>query len=121
MKTATPAKATSKATKAKTTKPATAKAPLAEPKKPKAKAKTTAKKAKAPEPAKVKVPTHTRPYLTGVVLKKHGLNSGVTPEMVKDLNKLYGVPNDRESAAQLKWAIHVLRGYVAAGKSTTKK
>lgn len=85
-------------------------AKAAKPEKP---AKEPKVKAEKPEKKPRVRDMKTRPYFTGVVLKKHGIDKGVTPEMVEDLNRLYGVVNDRESDAQLRWAIHVVKGYVA--------
>jgi len=97
---------------------ATAKAEKDAAKAAKKEAKDEADKAKAAE-AKAKkdaqVPgvraTRTRPYLAGMVVARHGLKAGVTPEMVAELDEEYGKVNPVESTWCLKSAWHAARGY----------
>jgi len=60
----------------------------------------------------VRASTKTRPYLAGMVIKRHGLAAGVTPAMVAELDKLMGVANPVESTGRLKTAWHAIRGYL---------
>lgn len=57
----------------------------------------------------VRASTTTVPYLAGQVLKKHGLDNGITDEMVSDLAKL--ADNAPTAHAALAWAWHVARGF----------
>jgi len=57
--------------------------------------------------------SRTRPYLAGVIIARHGLEAGVTDEMVAELDEEYGLPNPRESRFCLKNAWHATRGYIA--------
>lgn len=61
--------------------------------------------------------SRSRPYLAGIILKKHGIDSGVTEEMVAELDAAYGKPNPRESKFTLRNAWHCVRGY-KKGKET---
>lgn len=83
------------------------------------KAKGIEPKVKAPkapkEPAEAKTPgvreTATRPYLAGKVIAKHGLENGITPEMVAELDNMYPKANEAESFGRLRNAWHVIRGF----------
>jgi len=79
------------------------------------------KKAKAaPKPKKglpgirnVEV-TGNRPYSCGTVFAAHGLEGGLTPEMVEEIDKACGVPNERESLFAARNAWQAIRGYCEA-------
>lgn len=53
----------------------------------------------------------TRGFYAGVVFKKHGRANGITEEMIKDVDELYGTPNADVSKGALKWAEDALKGY----------
>ena len=55
--------------------------------------------------------TATRPYYAGVVVRRHGVDAGVTDAMVAEVDQLYGRPNPRESTFCLKNAWHAVRGF----------
>jgi hypothetical protein len=81
----------------------------------------TAKKAAAPKPAKEKSTTpgvrasRSRPYLAGIIIKKHTLEAGVTDEMCEELNTAYGKENTAESMFTLRNAWHAIRGWNKKG------
>ena len=54
----------------------------------------------------------TRGYVAGQLIKKNGLDAGVTPELIAELNAEYGKPSDEMSEWLLKAAWHALRGYL---------
>ena len=56
-------------------------------------------------------PTLGRPYYAGLVLRKEGLDKGITDDMVKEVDELTGKPNPKESLSWLKLAWHVVNGY----------
>ncbi len=62
------------------------------------------------------VAKNRRDYCAGVVVKKYGLDTlmktGITDEMVKDVNELHGKANDNESKAYIKHAWHAINGYL---------
>ena len=62
----------------------------------------------------------SRPYLAGIIIRKHGLDAGATEAMVKELDKLYGKPNPTESQFCLKNAHHAIRGAQDAAKGGAK-
>jgi hypothetical protein len=77
--------------------------------------KTTKKAA----PAKAAEPTmpgvrksRSRPYLAGIIIKKHTREAGITEEMVKELDTAYGKENPNESMFCLRNAWHAIRGFV---------
>ena len=93
----------------------------AKPAKEKAATKPPAKKKAAAKPAK---PTahdgerfpgvrmgRTRSFLAGVLIKKYGMNAGVTEDMVEELDELCGKRNPVESRISLRNAWHVIRGF----------
>lgn len=91
-------------------------APEAMPDSPAAKEPKAPKAPKTPEAPKAPgLPgvreMRTRPFLAGVVLKKHGLKKGITDEMTNELDDLYGKVNPRESFALLTCAWHIARGF----------
>lgn len=53
----------------------------------------------------------TRPYLAGRIIARHGMEQGVTDEMVAELDEAYPRPNPRESKFTLRNAYHAIRGY----------
>lgn len=55
--------------------------------------------------------TNTRPYIAGKIIAKHGLEAGVTKEMVAELDAEYGQANPRESQFCLRNAWHAVRGF----------
>lgn len=85
------------------------------------KKKKAAKKEKAEgeeKPEKKKGPTvpgvrpvKGRPYCAGAVIKKHGLEGGITDEMIQEIDEMSGKSNMKESAAWAKIAWQVLNGY----------
>ena len=79
-----------------------------------------AKQPKAPKPAakaddaalpRVKLKTTTLPYLVGLIFKKHGLEKGVTDEMIAELKEMSGGSGTAESS--LVWAWSTLRGFTS--------
>lgn len=68
-----------------------------------------------PAPAKIRLgvaPTaKTRAYFAGKIIAEFGHDKGVTPEMVKALDKAYGKANPTESEIMLRNAWHALRGF----------
>ena len=107
-----------KPAKAKPAKKEEAKKPAAKkPAEKKPEAKPEAKPAKKPAVqaesnghARVR-PTLGRPYYAGLVLRKEGLDKGITDGMVKEVDELTGKPNPKESLSWLKLAWHVVNGY----------
>lgn len=82
--------------------------------KPKAAAKGGKPKAAAArQPSGPRDITTTRTYLAGQILKKHGIDSGVTDAMVKDLDKAAGKQNERESLFCLRNALNAIKGFKA--------
>jgi hypothetical protein len=68
--------------------------------------------------------TRSRPYLAGIIVKKHAtakgegkldLTCGITDEMVTELDEAYGKPNPVESMFTLRNAWHAIRGCVTKG------
>ena len=53
----------------------------------------------------------TRPYCAGLVIKKHGMEHGITSEMVEELDTMYGSPNPSGSLITLRIAWNAIRGY----------
>lgn len=89
-------------------------------------AKKKAATAAAPkEPAKPTIPgvrsMATRPYLAGKVIAKHGLEAGLTDEMTKELDELFGRANPTESEGRLAGGWHSIRGYLDAMAEAKKK
>lgn len=81
--------------------------------------KTTVKPPKpapAPKPPKTTTPgvreSRSRPYLAGIVIKKHTRAAGITEVMITELDAAYGKPNPAESLFCLRNAWHAIRGYV---------
>jgi hypothetical protein len=75
------------------------------------------------EPAAVKPPrtpgvattVMSRPYCAGLVIQRHGLTIGVTPEMAAEVDAMYrGKANPRESNFCLRNAHHAIRAYLEA-------
>lgn len=56
-------------------------------------------------------PTAGRAYFAGQVLKEFGLEKGVTEEMVQEVNKRYGKPNDNQTWFLLGNAWHALNAW----------
>lgn len=56
-------------------------------------------------------PTKTRYYLAGKVLKREGINKGITKEMMQEIDDEYGKPNDPQARIAMANAWHVLRGF----------
>ena len=56
-------------------------------------------------------PGKTAPYHAGTVIKKHGMEAGVTPEMCKELCDILGHTDPNAEKSVLAWAWHVLNGY----------
>lgn len=50
-------------------------------------------------------------YLAGTIIAKYGLTAGVNPEMVAELDAVYGEANPAGSFGRLRNAWHVVRGY----------
>jgi len=63
-----------------------------------------------PKPLNVRV-ANTRTRVVGVVLKKHGLEKGVTEEMIDEVDAMFGTKNYRQSSMKLVDAWHILQGY----------
>jgi hypothetical protein len=106
-------------------KPPAKKAPAKGKKAPAKKAPAKGKKApakkdaeKAAEPEAPKTPgvreMPTRAFYAGQVITKHGLEAGVTQDMVAEVDELYGKDNPVESLYRLRDAWHAIRAYVAA-------
>lgn len=98
---------------------AKAAAPAEEEKKPAARRRVP----KGEKPEAPKAPTTpgvreavTRPYCAGKIIAKHGLDAGVTPEMIAELDEAYGKENPTESTFCSKSAWHAIRGYLEATK-----
>lgn len=72
--------------------------------------------AKPEKPKKPSTPgvrnSRTRPFLAGVLIKKHGRKAGVTDEMVAELDEMYGKENPAESMFCLRNAWHAIRGFM---------
>jgi flagellar biosynthesis GTPase FlhF len=56
----------------------------------------------------------TRGYFAGKVMFKHGLDKGITEEMIAEVDTMYGKPNHDVSRGALAWAYSGLRGYFDA-------
>jgi hypothetical protein len=70
-------------------------------------------------PATLKIPgvdmtAKTRAYVAGLIIKRHGLDAGVTPRMVAETDKEYGHANPRQSEFMLKIAWHAARAILAS-------
>lgn len=63
-----------------------------------------------PKPAGVAF-AKTRPYVAGLILRRHGLAAGVTPAMIAEVDAEYGDANPRESSFCLRNAWHAARAY----------
>ena len=61
----------------------------------------------------------SRRYMAGVVVAKYGIESGVTAQMIEELDKMYGKANPRISAVLLLDSIYIISGYVDIVKSNT--
>lgn len=83
---------------------------------PKAQTQTAPKKPTVPGVR----PMRSRPYLAGVIIAKYGLEAGYTPEMVKELNELFGKENNIESEGRLAGAWHSIRGYLGIAEDSVK-
>ena len=57
-----------------------------------------------------------RLFYAGALLKKNGLEYGVTEKGVKELNKLFGLANDSASECQMRFAWHAVNGFLHASK-----
>lgn len=55
---------------------------------------------------------NTRPYFCGQVIRKYGLAAGCTPEMVAEVDALYGKANPVETLFCLRNAWHAMRGFL---------
>ena len=55
----------------------------------------------------------TAPYHCGQILKKHGIESGVTSEMIDEYCSLSGKPNRDTADANLSWALRVVQVFIA--------
>lgn len=68
-------------------------------------------------------PTRSRPFLSGVVILKHGLEAGVTDAMIEEIDAMYveggGSTNIRETQFSARNAWAAIRGYVC-GDDVTK-
>lgn len=53
----------------------------------------------------------TNGYLAAQVIRRHGLDAGVTPEMVTELDELSGKRSPTQSRFDLAFAWHVVRGW----------
>jgi hypothetical protein len=65
-------------------------------------------------------PMRSRPYYAGAIIAKHGLAAGVTPEMVAELDELYGKVNPAESRFRLCEAWQSARGYLGLAEDAIK-
>jgi hypothetical protein len=83
--------------------------------KPTSKSKPNGRKQSEPGPDVGKVAgvksLRNRLFCAGVVLKKHGIEKGVTEKMIAEVDKLYGRSDMKASKAQLVGAWHVLNGF----------
>jgi hypothetical protein len=61
--------------------------------------------------------TKTRPYLAGLIIARHGVETGITDAMAEELNKEYGKANTSESMNALKWSWHACRGFAEGLKA----
>lgn len=88
-------------------------------KEPKTKKEKKVKEPKAKKEKKVKQPkpegiqTLGRGYYAGQVIKRHGLEKGITDEMAAEVDALYGKANTDVSKGALKWAHDALTGFNA--------
>lgn len=57
-------------------------------------------------------PVKNRRFMAGVVLRDHGLQDGLTDELISRVCKMFGDDNKEASAKQLADAWHVLNGYL---------
>jgi hypothetical protein len=64
------------------------------------------------KPAGVRPSNKIVPYLAGAVLKQHGLEAGVTEQLIGELDKARGKKKPDEAKALLAWAWHAIRGYL---------
>ena len=55
--------------------------------------------------------SRTRSFLAGVIIKKYGLETGVTQAMIDELDELYGKVNPVESSFRLRDAWHSIRAW----------
>lgn len=74
----------------------------------KAKAKKKEEKESSPTPPR---PKAGRGFCAGAVIKKHGLKSPITDEMVAEVDEMCGKENPKESKAWLGMAWHIVNGY----------
>ena len=84
-----------------------------------------AKKAKEPKPEKPKSTgvrkSKTRPYVGGSIIKKYGLDAGITEAMVAEVDSEFGEANPRETKFVLRNAWHAIRGYLGLATEETAK
>jgi hypothetical protein len=76
-----------------------------------------AKKEKKEKPEKVASKggirsIENRRYMAGIILREHGLDGGVTEDMIKEVDDKYGKSNMDASRKQLVDAWHALNGYL---------
>ena len=57
--------------------------------------------------------TKGRPFYAGQVIGDLGVANEITSNMIEEVNKRVGKPNDKESRTWLKFAMHVVRGYTS--------
>ncbi len=72
-------------------------------------AKAAKEKPEGPEGVRA---SRSRPYIAGIVIKKHGMAKGITKEMIDEVNAAYGTPNDVESRGRLVNGWHSIRGFI---------
>ncbi len=83
-------------------------------KEPKAKKEPKPKKEKKVKEPKIEgIRTKGRGYYAGNVIKRHGLEKGITEEMAQEVDALYGNVNTVVSRGALKWAFDVMAGFQA--------
>ncbi len=72
-------------------------------------------------PVGIRTDVRSRPFLAGVIIKTAGRTAGITEKMVKELDKLYGTANPRESLFCLRNAHGAIRGYLEGDMQEGKK
>ena len=77
----------------------------------KAKAERQAARAEKKAAKKVREEVRGRGFYAGQVFAKHGIQNGITDEMIAEVDSMYGTPNPVVSKGALKWAYDALRGY----------
>ncbi len=92
-----------------------AKAPTKPKAEPKPKAKPESEPTPEPKIPGVSTTARTRCYYAAIIIRRHGgIEAGVTPEMVAELDEMYGKPSPVQAMFDLQRTWHAIHGYLEA-------